>query len=256
MESSNTFKRISSPNRDIEKIPVPLISHISSPTHKISRQVAKFVAKVRGPDEGSDDRKHLSRRGTSGAQRDVPQESPVHPGHHVRRPHPRRAPRTDPLPHPTVPKRSCKFTEDLQNECPFLKKVCTGTGNQDDRAKCSHCNSEFSVAHGDRSDINDHLQSSKHKKSLACAASSSKLTNCFKTASSNDTNLDLAAKEATFAYHTANRSLSFNSNSCSSKLISKFFEPKFSLGKTKCEAIVLNVLAPLAQEELKEDLTK
>ncbi|GBM16180.1 hypothetical protein AVEN_126446-1 [Araneus ventricosus] len=157
-----------------------------------------------------------------------------------------------------MPKRSCKFTEDLQNELPFLKKICTGTGNQDqdDRVKCSHCNSEFSVAHGGRSDIEDHLQSSKHKKNLACAASSSKLASFFKTASSNDKNLDLAAKEATFAYHTANHSLSFNSNSCSSKLISKFFEPKSSLGKTKCEAIVLNAIAPLAQEELKENLTK
>ncbi|GBM15280.1 hypothetical protein AVEN_144062-1 [Araneus ventricosus] len=87
-----------------------------------------------------------------------------------------------------MPKRSCKFTEDLQNEFPFLKKVCTGPGNedQDDRVKCSHCNSEFSVAHGGRSDIKDNLQSSKHKKSLACAASSSKLTSFFKTASSND----------------------------------------------------------------------
>ncbi|GBN79137.1 hypothetical protein AVEN_267869-1 [Araneus ventricosus] len=60
-----------------------------------------------------------------------------------------------------MPKRSCKFTEDLQNELSFLKKVCAGTGNQDqdDRVKCSHCNSEFSVAHGGRSDIKDHLQS-------------------------------------------------------------------------------------------------
>ncbi|GBM43432.1 hypothetical protein AVEN_18603-1 [Araneus ventricosus] len=155
-----------------------------------------------------------------------------------------------------MPKRSCKFTEDLQNEFPFLKKACTGTGNQDqdDRVKCSHCNFEPSVAHGGRSDIKDHLQSSKHKKSLASEANSSKLTSFFKTASSNDKNL--AAKEATFAYHTANQNLSFNSNSCSSKLISKFFEPKFSLEKTKCEAIVLNVIAPIAQEELKEDLTK
>ncbi|GBO42792.1 hypothetical protein AVEN_231828-1 [Araneus ventricosus] len=39
--------RIFSPNSDIEKIPAPLRSHISSPN---SRQVAKFVAKVRGPD--------------------------------------------------------------------------------------------------------------------------------------------------------------------------------------------------------------
>ncbi|GBL85612.1 hypothetical protein AVEN_193082-1 [Araneus ventricosus] len=32
MESSSTFKRISSANRDIEKIPAPLRSHISSPS--------------------------------------------------------------------------------------------------------------------------------------------------------------------------------------------------------------------------------
>ncbi|GBM34869.1 hypothetical protein AVEN_25812-1 [Araneus ventricosus] len=31
MESSSTFKRISFANRDIEKIPAPLRSHISSP---------------------------------------------------------------------------------------------------------------------------------------------------------------------------------------------------------------------------------
>ncbi|GBN30800.1 hypothetical protein AVEN_158841-1 [Araneus ventricosus] len=31
MDSSSTFKRISSANRDIEKIPAPLRSHISSP---------------------------------------------------------------------------------------------------------------------------------------------------------------------------------------------------------------------------------
>ncbi|GBO44461.1 hypothetical protein AVEN_107490-1, partial [Araneus ventricosus] len=31
MDSSTTFKRIFSPNRDIEKIPAPLRSHISSP---------------------------------------------------------------------------------------------------------------------------------------------------------------------------------------------------------------------------------
>ncbi|GBO44683.1 hypothetical protein AVEN_164855-1, partial [Araneus ventricosus] len=31
MKSSSTFKRISSANRDIEKIPAPLRSHVSSP---------------------------------------------------------------------------------------------------------------------------------------------------------------------------------------------------------------------------------
>ncbi|GBN79217.1 hypothetical protein AVEN_204213-1, partial [Araneus ventricosus] len=38
MESSSTFKRITSANRDIEKIPAPLRFHISSPNFSPSRQ--------------------------------------------------------------------------------------------------------------------------------------------------------------------------------------------------------------------------
>ncbi|GBL91517.1 hypothetical protein AVEN_136979-1 [Araneus ventricosus] len=53
MESSSTCKRIYSPNRDIEKIPAPLRSHISSPNLSPSRQDDRqFVAKVRGPGFG------------------------------------------------------------------------------------------------------------------------------------------------------------------------------------------------------------
>ncbi|GBO05794.1 hypothetical protein AVEN_191220-1 [Araneus ventricosus] len=47
MESSSAFKRISSANRDIEKIPAPLRAHMSSP-------VRKFVAKVRSLDVAAD----------------------------------------------------------------------------------------------------------------------------------------------------------------------------------------------------------
>ncbi|GBM89959.1 hypothetical protein AVEN_43399-1 [Araneus ventricosus] len=45
METSSTFKRISSPNRDIEKIPAPLRSHISSPrwSPSLSPRTNQFV---------------------------------------------------------------------------------------------------------------------------------------------------------------------------------------------------------------------
>lgn len=66
----------------------------------------------------------------------------------------------------------------------------------------------------------------------------------------------MAAKEATFAYHTAAHNFSFKSSDCTSKLIGKFFEPKFSLARTKCEAIVLNVIAPLIVNEFREDLRR
>jgi hypothetical protein len=82
------------------------------------------------------------------------------------------------------------------------------------------------------------------------SAGSSKLTSYFKSSDPHNKELDLAAKKSTFAYHTVNYNLSFNSNTCNSK----FFEPKFTLCKTKCEAIVLNILAPLTLGELHQNL--
>ena len=64
----------------------------------------------------------------------------------------------------------------------------------------------------------------------------------------------LATKEATFAYHTATHGQNFRSSDCTSKLFSKLFEPKFSLGKTKCEAIVVKIIAPICIEELHQEL--
>lgn len=154
-----------------------------------------------------------------------------------------------------MPKRNCKFSSDLEKEYPFLKKVCASS-NQGDRVRCSHCNTEFSVAHGGRSDIKDHVKSNKHKNSLSAAATSSKVTTFFQSAFVGDQNLARAAKEATFAYHTVNHNLSFNSNACSSKLVSKFYDQKFSLGKTKSEAIVVGVIAPFAENEIRQDLEK
>lgn len=43
---------------------------------------------------------------------------------------------------------------------------------------------------------------------------------------------------------------------CTSKLIQKVFEPKFSCARTKVEAVVINVLAPFAESELKINLEK
>ena len=70
----------------------------------------------------------------------------------------------------------------------------------------------------------------------------------------SDAALALAAKEATFAYHTATHWQNFRSSDCTSKLVSKLFEPKLSLGKTKCEAVVVNVIALMCTDELYQEL--
>ena len=145
-----------------------------------------------------------------------------------------------------MPKRKCKFANELKQE--FLYLEDTGNGN----VLCNRCGSVFSIVHGERSDVNNHLGSKKHKVSVEAAASSSRVASFFKNVGSVAT-LTLAAKKATFSYYTTHGQ-SFRSSDCASKLIAKLFEPKFSLGKTKCEAIVVNVIAPMCIDELHQEL--
>ena len=81
--------------------------------------------------------------------------------------------------------------------------------------------------------------------------SSSCVTHFLKTAHS-DKSLHLAAKEATFAYHTAIHRQSVKS---SDKLLSKFFEPKFTNERTKCESELVNCIAPMIVDELSQELS-
>jgi hypothetical protein len=106
-----------------------------------------------------------------------------------------------------------------------MKKGC----GQVDRVKCEQCSPEFSVFRGGHSDIKDHMKCAKHEASLAVAARSSKISSFFKSTDPVDKDLLIAAKEATFAFHTAAHDLSFKTANCSTKLISKFFEPKLVL---------------------------
>ncbi|GFQ81854.1 uncharacterized protein TNCT_252761 [Trichonephila clavata] len=68
--------------------------------------------------------------------------------------------------------------------------------------------------------------------------------------------LDIAADEGVWAYHTIQENHSFRSNDCAPKLIQSCFEPKFTCAYTKSVAIVVNVLMPLVMKELKDYLDK
>ena len=150
-----------------------------------------------------------------------------------------------------MPKRKCAFTNDLKREYPYLKETVNN------KVHCNQCMAVFSISHGGRSDINKYLQTQKHKSSIEAAASSSRVKNFFKPANSDsDESLKLAAKEATFAYHTAIHGQSFKISDCTSKLISKFFEIKFALARTKCEAVIVNCIAPMVAGDLREELGK
>ena len=132
-------------------------------------------------------------------------------------------------------KRKCNFTSDIEIDYPFLKETI------DSKVLCNYCQSVFLISHGGCSDIKDHLETKKHKSSLEAVMLSFRVTNFFKAASYES--LLLAAKEATFAYHTAVLGQSFKSSDCTSRLVSKLFEPKFALQRTKCGTVLTNCIA-------------
>jgi hypothetical protein len=80
------------------------------------------------------------------------------------------------------------------------------------------------------------------------------LTNWLPKNTAGKEDLDRASDECLFAYHTAMHNHSFRSMDCTSKIIKNLYDFKFSAARTKTEAIVTDVIAPLATEELAGDL--
>ena len=96
--------------------------------------------------------------------------------------------------------------------------------------------------------LDDHIKTTKHKQAIRGKTLSFKVTDyfCKPGTMSED---EVAAAEATVAFHTAKHHYSYKSNNCKFTLMAKIFPDsstakKFSCVSTKIEAIVNNVLAP------------
>jgi hypothetical protein len=81
-----------------------------------------------------------------------------------------------------------------------------------------------------------------------------KVTSYFTKETVTDECRHIAAEEGMFAFHTVKRSHSFRSMDCTSSVIRRLHEEKFSCGRTKCESTVENVLAPFAMQQIFEEL--
>jgi hypothetical protein len=65
----------------------------------------------------------------------------------------------------------------------------------------------------------------------------------------------LAAQEAIFSYHTAVHNHNFKSIHCTTTIVRKFSNDKFTCSQTKCRAIITNVIAPpFAEEQILQEL--
>ncbi|KAK4883262.1 hypothetical protein RN001_006581 [Aquatica leii] len=139
-----------------------------------------------------------------------------------------------------MPERKCSFNITLQHNYPFIKQRSENTAD----VTCEKCRTDFSVGHGGASDIEKHLKSQKHRLSDQAVASSTSMLTFFKrTDSPTSKHLDIAAAEGCF-----------RSNDCSSHLIQACFEQKLRCARTNSQAIIVNVLSPMTNDELREHL--
>lgn len=69
-----------------------------------------------------------------------------------------------------------------------------------------------------------------------------------------DSDLQCRAKEAMFAYHTAQHELSFKSVDCTSKLTNNLYNPTFLAARTKTEVIIVKAISPYIFNILLKDL--
>lgn len=145
-----------------------------------------------------------------------------------------------------ISKGKCIFNEKLKEKYPFLE-----TNKSDSELRCKQCKGIFSIASGGNADIQRHLKTGKHLSAMSAASTSKKIDSIF----SSTFDLEVAAMEGTWAYHIINANHSFQSSDCASKIFRSCFQmKKFTCSQTKCQAIVLNVIAPQVRKMLIEEL--
>lgn len=140
------------------------------------------------------------------------------------------------------------FNADLATSYPFLVQ-CTKNKTPSD-VHCNMCGSDFNIAYAGKSNIEKHIATIKHRKAHILRASNQPLTQFV-----HRTDYSTAAFEGAWAYHVVNANNSFLSTDCTSELFRECFGMKnFHSARTKMEAIVKNIIAPVGETIVKEDL--
>ncbi|ODM92686.1 putative zinc finger protein [Orchesella cincta] len=150
-------------------------------------------------------------------------------------------------------KRKCHFTEEMKKEHPFLEKKFKGDDDSGDLF-CRMCSGTFSISNGGQYDINRHLKSDMHKKAMIAKASTKPVTAFFSKNQPESQDLELAAREGLFAFHSVLHNHSFRSMDCTSKIIKEIYDTKFTCSRTKCEAIAVKILSPYILGKIRKEL--
>lgn len=141
-------------------------------------------------------------------------------------------------------KRKCSFSDDYTKEWSFIKRG----RHHDKEAFCSVCGLYFSLGHGGKSAVKDHIRTGAHATKLT-VASTSKGISTFMIKQDTPEDILKRSAELTTAYRVVKHHESFNSLDCTTKLNSVMYPDshiasKQSTARTKATAIIKNVLAP------------
>jgi hypothetical protein len=104
-------------------------------------------------------------------------------------------------------RRNCSFNDDLQKELEFIK--LDKLYSEGTKVVCQHCNVHFSVAHGGRSDIIQHLRSKKHKDAEKTVASVKNISSFMVRRGGDSERYKITTSEALVACITVNHGQSF-----------------------------------------------
>lgn len=137
----------------------------------------------------------------------------------------------------------------MQKEFQFLKAV----NGSETEVVCSLCDGKFNVSNGGRACIKQHISSQKHIKGAKIVSSNDSMTSFLAI---DPSIMQLQRKELTFAYHSARHQVSTRTADCTSKLVNKLFDSKFSCGATKTSALVRNVISPEIEINVMKTLEK
>ncbi len=121
-------------------------------------------------------------------------------------------------------------------------------------AYCTVCKEQLSVANKGKFDIEQHLNSQKHK-SKSKLTVKEKLTHFFHKEKDPE-KINFARIEIVWCYHNVRHNQSFRSVDCTSKLLKKFVNPKLSCTRTNTEYAVTNVIVKLTDDQILCKLTK
>ncbi|CAH1113192.1 unnamed protein product [Psylliodes chrysocephalus] len=130
-------------------------------------------------------------------------------------------------------------------------------GKDISQAKCTVCESQFTINHGGENDIIKHMKTEKHKKNMTKGSQEKKIDNFF---SKNNLDTDLTAQaECAFVFHSIKHAHSYLSADCAGKLFSRIFQDSkiaksYSCGRTKATKLVTNILGPESKHIILNDL--